>query len=175
MRIWDRWQWISHYPTRYSVYSTREVVYILQMIQVVHMVAVCPWQPRTKVTLLIILIVCWVLSVSTMKVLCPIMIHQPSRCQSRQYIEHLIKKSPNYVRNAVSKYATKCPLLKGRERAVMNSWYSWLGTRFSIQAGISPSPSFIPYYFSLAPPPPLKPFLLLSPYILKITFFPTTV
>ena len=51
-----------------------------------------------------------------MKVLCPIMVHQPSRCQSRQYIEHLIEESPNYVRNAVSKYATKCPLLEGRER-----------------------------------------------------------
>jgi len=70
--------------------------------------------------LLLILIVSWVLSVSSVKVLCPIVVHQCSCYHSRQYIEHLIKESPDNVGKPMSEYACKRPLLEGRERVCDN-------------------------------------------------------
>jgi len=47
-------------------------------------------------------------------------VHQCSCCHSRQYIEHLIKESPDNVGKPMSEYACKRPLLEGGERVCDN-------------------------------------------------------
>ena len=67
-------------------------------------------------SLLLIVIVRWVLPVSSVKVLCPVVVHQCSHRHSRRYVEHLIKESPDNVGDPLPEYACKRPLLEGRER-----------------------------------------------------------